>query len=121
MSGASSSNGPPRIVYEDVVARSIESPEPTEALCGSTFDSFVSSFEVVKPSRSSTGSSHSSITFVQPDPEAPEPKSESLPPPPPPIPVPTEEEEFLANTNGDTDEFGVRLCCLISGAVLWFT
>jgi hypothetical protein len=27
-------------------------------------------------------------------------------------PVPTEEEDFLANMNGDADEFGVRLCCL---------
>jgi hypothetical protein len=37
------------------------------------------------------------------------PESES---PPPSTPVPTEEEEFLANMNGDTDEFGVRSRCL---------
>ncbi|KAH9977429.1 hypothetical protein BJV74DRAFT_888489 [Russula compacta] len=104
MSGASS-NYPPRIANEDIVTSPIESPEPTEALCGSAFDCSISSFEVVNRFRSSTGSSHSSCTFVQPDSEAPEPESES---PPPPTPVPTEEEEFLANMNGDTDEFGFR-------------
>ena len=107
-SGASSSN-PPRITDEDVVSSPIESSEVLPPLGDAALESSVSNFEVVKRSYGSTGSSHSSFTLIEAGSEAPEPESES---PSPATPVPTEEEGFLANLSGETDEFGVRLCCL---------
>ena len=98
-SGASSST---RITDEDVVSSPVESPEDLSSLDDAALESSVSNFEVVKRSRGSAGSSHSSFTLIEADSEAVKPESES---PPPVTPVPTEEEEFLANMNGDTDGF----------------
>ena len=109
-SGASASNLA-RITDEDIVSSPIESSETLTSLGDATLESSVSNFEVVKQSRSSAGSSHSSFTLIEADPEALEPESES---PRPVTPVPTEEEEFLANMSGDTDGFGVRPCYLAS-------
>jgi hypothetical protein len=117
MNGASSNYNALNITNGDVT-----SPiESLETLGGSTLDCSVSesSMEIVKQSRRSTESLLSSFTLVEADPEALEPESDSLPSPPPDAtPVPTEEEEFLANMCGDTDEFGVRLCCLCHGLAL---
>ncbi|KAH9958780.1 hypothetical protein BC827DRAFT_551513 [Russula dissimulans] len=98
--GGAPSSDPPRITDEDIVTSPIESPEILSSWDGSTA---VSSFEVMKHPRDSAGSSFSSFTLVDADPEALEPESES-----PATPGPTEEEEFLANMSGDTDEFGFR-------------
>jgi hypothetical protein len=114
-SGASSSN-PPRITDGDVVSSPIESSEVLPSLGDAALGSSVSNFEVVKRSRGSAESSHSSFTLIEADSEAPELELES---PPPATPVLTEEEEFLANLSGDTDEFGVRLRCLYLPSYLW--
>ena len=110
MNGACSSD-PPRITDEDIVTSPIESSEALSPLGESPLNCSVSSFEVVRRSRGSAGSSHSSFTLIEDDSEALEPDSDL---PPPETPVPAEEEEFLANMIGDTDEFGVRLWCLYS-------
>ena len=112
MNGASSNYNTVNITNGDVVTSPIES---SETLGGSTLDCSVSSMELVKQSRRSTESLLSSFTLVEADPEALEPELDSPPSPPDANPIPTEEEEFLANLCGDTDEFGVRLCCLCPG------
>jgi hypothetical protein len=109
MGGASSST-PPRITDKDIVSSPIESSETLFSLSDAALESSVSSFEVVKRSRGSAGSSHSSFTLIEADSETLEPESESLASSA--TPVPTEEEEFLANMCGDTDEFGVSLRCI---------
>jgi hypothetical protein len=104
--GGASSSTPPRITDKDIVSSPIESS--LSSLSDVALESSVSSFEVVKRSRGSAGSSHSSFTFIEAESETLlEPESESLVPSA--TPVPTEEEEFLANMCGDTDEFGVSL------------
>lgn len=112
------SSKPPRITDEDVVTSPIESSEALSSSGESSLDCSVLSFEVVRRSRGSAGSSHSSFTLIEADSEALEPESGS---PPPEIPVPTEEEEFLANMTGDTDEFGVRPWCLYFHLTSGFT
>jgi hypothetical protein len=108
MSGASS-NDVPRITNGDMVTSPIESSETLSSLGESTLECSVSSFEVVRQPCGSTDSLVSSFTLVEADPEGLEPGSGT------PLldatPIPTEEEEFLASMCGDTDEFGVRLCC----------
>ncbi|KAI9509001.1 hypothetical protein F5148DRAFT_1283415 [Russula earlei] len=101
MSGCSSKEAP-RITDEDVVTSPTEASEVLSSLNVSKSEFSASSFEVVKQSRGSIGSS---FALIDADTEALEPESESSPPA---TPVPTEEEEFLANINGDTDEFGFR-------------
>ena len=110
MNGACSSN-PPRITDEDIVTSPIESSEALSSLGDSSLNCSPPSFEVVRRSRGSAESSHSSFTLIEADSEALEPDSEL---PLPETPVPAEEAEFLANMTGDTDEFGVRLLCLYS-------
>jgi hypothetical protein len=115
MNGASTNYNALNITNGDVVTSPVES---LETLGGSTLNCSVSesSMEIVKQSRRSTESLLSSFTLVEADPEALEPESDS--PPPDATPIPTEEEEFLANMCGDTDEFGVCLCCLCPGSAL---
>jgi hypothetical protein len=108
--GGASSSTPPQITDKDIVSSPIESSETLSSLSDVALKSSVSSFEVVKRSRGSAGSSLSSFTFIEADSEILEPESESLMSSA--TPVPTQEEEFLANMCGDTDEFGVSLPCI---------
>jgi hypothetical protein len=103
--GGASSNNPPRIADEGIIANPMESPEAPSPLAGYPSKCPVSSFEVVNRFHGHDSSFAPFLAIIEADLEGPQPELES---PSPAILIPTEEEEFLADMIGDTDEFGVR-------------
>jgi hypothetical protein len=110
--GGALSNNPPRIVDQGVIANPIGRSTAPSPLAGYPSKCSISNFEVVNRFRGH-GSSFVPVflAIIKADLEGPQPESES---PSPTIPTPTEEGEFLVNVIGNTDEFGVRPCCLLS-------
>jgi hypothetical protein len=109
------SNTPPRITEREIVTSPMESLEElSSTLGGSTLDCSLSSFEHLKRSGDSFGSTVSSFSIIDVDQDGLDE------PQPPEVPQLTEEEEFLVNIDGEMDDFGVRHCCTMSFHTLQF-
>jgi hypothetical protein len=105
----------PRITEREIVTSPMESLEElSSSLSGSTLDCSLSSFEHLKRSGDSFESSVSSFSIIDVDQDG---LDESQPPE---VLQFTEEEEFLANIDGEMDEFGVWHCCTMSFDTLPF-
>jgi hypothetical protein len=109
--GGASSHNPPRIVDQGVVANPMECPTALSSLAGDSPKCSISSLEVVNKFHGHDSSLLPFLAITKANLEGLQPESG---PPSPATLIPTEEDEFLSGMVGDTDEFGVRPCCLLS-------
>jgi hypothetical protein len=108
--GGASSNNPPRIADQGVVANPMKSPEAPSSSTKYPSKCSVSSLEVVHQFHGHGSSLLPFLAIIKADLDCLQPELES---PSFEFAMSTEEES-LANIMGDTDEFGVRPCCLLS-------